>query len=243
MRKPLLALASLAIVASGAFASLAGAADHRDSPVAQMNAAADINDVYLFRSPANANNAVAVITVSPLIAPSDNMTRGVFDPSVQYQVHIDRNADLRDDVTLNIRTTSSPPSVIIEGAGGPITAAITPPGSSTAMVTEAGPVKVFAGLRDDPFFFDLTAFQAFVANPRAPAAGLRSPGAGAPADTFAGVNTLAIAIEAPVTVLTGGTSANAGTIKAWVSTTRGGARIDRMAIPTINTALVATANK
>src|SRR5256885_9479661 len=132
---------------------------HRDGPLATANPTADITDVYAFRSPENNNNLVLAIDVNPLIAPSDNGTRGVFDPTVQYQVHLNKSGGLTDDITVNIRVTSSPNNVIIEGMGAPISAAITPPGATTPIVTNPGNVKVFAGLRDDPFFFDLAAFQ------------------------------------------------------------------------------------
>jgi hypothetical protein len=237
-------VATVAMLASAAFGSLAtvSGADHRDSPLNQANPTADINDVYAFRSPENAANLVLAISVNPLIAPSDNATRGNFDPDVQYQVHVDRNGDLADDALVTIRRTTGP-QITIEGLGAPITAQITPPNATAPVITNVSGVKVFAGLRDDPFFFDLTAFQQFVANPQAPANGLRPAGGGNPSDAFAGTNVLAIVIEAPVTAITGATNANSGTIKAWVSTTRNGSRIDRMAIPAINTALIPSAQK
>jgi hypothetical protein len=207
------------------------------------NRTADINDVYLFRSPENNNNLVGVITISPLIMPAENLTRGAFDPLVQYQIHIDRNSDLRDDVTVNIRMTNNPPQIVLEGLGAsPFTAPITPPGAAPMVKSEGG-LKVFAGLRDDPFFFDVAAFRAFLANPQAPAKGLRPAGGGDPVDGFAGTNVLAVVFEAPATAVSGAANANSGTIKSWVSTTKGGARIDRMAIPTINTALIPSAQK
>ena len=57
MRKKLFAVAGMAMLASAVFASFAGAADHLDSPANISNPTADINDVYAFRSPTNANNS------------------------------------------------------------------------------------------------------------------------------------------------------------------------------------------
>jgi hypothetical protein len=244
MRKALFGLAVLAIVASGSFASMATVrgADHGDSPLNMSNPTADINDVYAFRSPEN-NNLVVAISANPRIAPSDNATRGNFDPTVQFQIHVDGTGDLRDEATVTFRVTSSPPTLIVEGLGAPIAAPITPPGATSPMVKAEGNIKLFAGLRDDPFFFDLAGFQAFVANPRAPVNGLRAAGGGAPVDSFAGSNILAIVLELPVTAVTGASNANTGTIRTWVSSTRGGNRIDRMAIPAINTALIPSAQK
>ncbi len=234
MRKGLLVIAALAVVVSGLFATMASAADHAESPLNVSNPTADINDVYAFRSPANPDNLVIAISVNPLIAPSDNATRGVFDSLVTYQVHVDLDGNLIDDATVNIRKAGN--SLVVEGLGAPMSAAITSPGASP-IINQVGPVKVFAGLRDDPFFFDLAGFQGFLANPQVPAKGLRAAGDGDPVDAFAGVNVLAIVLEVPVTAVTGGDSADGGVIRTWVSTRRGG-RIDRMAIPVINTVLI-----
>jgi hypothetical protein len=62
-------------------------------------------------------------------------------------------------------------------------------------------------------------------------------------DAFAGTNVLAIVVELPITLLTGETSSSAGVIKTWVSAEREGKRIDRMAIPAINTALIPSGMK
>ena len=234
MRKGFLVVAALATVMSAVLATMANAADHRDSPLNVGNPTADINDVYAFRSPTNPDNLVVAISVNPLIVPSDNATRGVFDNKVTYQLHVDLDGDLADDATVNIRQAGD--SLVIEGLGPAVAAKITPPGASP-IINEAGPVKVFAGLRDDPFFFDLAGFQGFLSDPQVPAKGLRAPGAGDPVDAFAGTNVLAIVVELPVVAVTGGSSADEGVIKSWVSTSRGG-RIDRMAIPAINTALI-----
>jgi len=239
MRKKLFAVAGLALLASATFASYAGAADHRDSPSNISNPTADINDVYAFRSPTNANNLVVAISANPLIVPADNARRGVFDPAVQFKINVDGNGDLSPDAVVNIRRAGD--TLVFEGLGEAIAAQITAPGQAP-VINRASPVTAFAGLRDDPFFFDLAGFQAFVANPQAPAAGLRAAGAGSPVDAFAGTNILAIVVELPVTAMTGGANANTGTIKTWVTSHRQN-RIDRMAIPAINTALIPTAQK
>jgi hypothetical protein len=243
LRKALFAVAGLALIASGAMASVAttvSGADHRDSPINISNPTADINDVYAFR---NGNNLVIAISANPLIAPSDNVSRGFFDPAVQFQIHIDRTGDVSDDALVTIRGTTNPARIVIDHPGPSFEATVTPPQSTTPVITDKDGIKIFAGLRDDPFFFDLTGFQAFIANPTAPARGLRPASAGAPADTFAGLNVFAIVVEVPITAVTGAANANTGTIKVWVSSSKNGARIDRMAIPAINTALIPSAQK
>jgi len=244
LRKLVFALAGLALIASGGFAAVAQGADHRDGPLSQANPTGDLTDLYAFRSPADNNNLVVAINVNPLIVPTDYVSRGSFDPTVQYQLHVNKSTGYADDVTVNMRVTSSPYNLVVEGLGAPIVAPITPPTASAPIVTNApGGIKVFAGERDDPFFFDLNAFNDLTSKPCVPVNGIRCAGAGAPADTFAGTNVLSIVVELPITAVTGAANSNAGTIKAWVSTTKAsGGRLDRMAIPAINTALI-TADK
>ena len=50
-------------------------------------------------------------------------------------------------------------------------------------------------------------------------------------------------IELPIIALTGAPTSDTGVIMVWASTTRAGTQVDRMAIPTINTALIPTASK
>ena len=201
MRRKLFAIAAIALLASAGFASIANAADHRDSPLNVANPAADINDVYAFRSGANPNDLVLAISVNPLIAPSDNATRGVFDNSVTYQIHVDGNGDLKDDVTVNIHKDGD--SLVFEGLTQRPDQRQNHASWRGPDHQSAGPIKVFAGLRDDPFFFDLAGFQTFLGNPQVPAAGLRTAAEGQPVDAFAGTNVLAIVVELPVTSVSG----------------------------------------
>lgn len=229
-----------AIVVVGALWAIgtANGADHRDGPAAEGNPALDITDVYAFRSPANADNLVVGFGVNGLTTPDKNAS-ATFNPDATYTLHVDNNGDLADDATVNVDfDNSTPQKFSITGLGAnPITGEVTPAGS-TPKITDAGGIKAFAGLRDDPFFFDLVAFKKFVAGPYVPAAGLRAAADGAPADTFAGTNVSYVIIELPITATTGAATSNTGTIKAWVSTTAGGSQLDRMAIPAINTALI-----
>ena len=228
-----LALAAAALWALGP----ASGADHRDSPAAEANAALDITDVYAFRSPANNDNLVVAFGVNGLTAPADNDSAR-FNAEATYTLHVDTDGDLADDATVNVDFDSSTPqNFTITGLGDPITGAVTPAGD-TPNVVSAGGISAFAGLRDDPFFFDLVGFQSFVAGPYVPAAGLRADGDGDPADTFAGTNVSYVVLELPVTAVTGAADSSTGVIKAWVSSSTGGSQLDRMGIPAINTALI-----
>jgi hypothetical protein len=231
-------LLSLAVlIGSAAMLVINGAsgADHKDGPAAAGNLPLDISDVYAFRSPTANDNLVVAVGVNSLTAPSANSTTK-FSSTGSYLMHVDNNGDLADDATATWKfDTSTPQKFTITGLpGGNITGTVTAPGSAPSIATSGG-IKAFAGLRDDAFFFDLTAFNKFKAGPYVPAAGLRAAADGAPADTFAGTNITYMVLELPITALTGAATSNTGTIKAWASTDSGSGQLDRMGIPTINT--------
>lgn len=237
------AIALLVAVSLG----VASGADHRDSPGAEADKAADITDVYAFRS---GDNLVIAVGVNGLTAPADNAAAN-FSNDVTYTVHVDKDANLATDeatVKVNFSGSGDQQQFSVSGLGanpitGPVTSPSTAANPAAPKITETGGIKVFAGQRDDAFFFDLTAFKKFVAGPYVPAAGLRAAADGAPADTFKGTNVSYIVLELPVTAVTGAANANTGIIRAWANTTRGANQIDRMAIPAINTALIPSDQK
>ena len=109
---------------------VAQSADHADAPAVGGDAAADITDVYAFRSPTNADNLVVALNVNPLSVPGD--TARVFASDVSYQIHVDNTGDLVADATVTV-TFSTPDSdgtqtFSIAGLGGtPITGKTTRP--------------------------------------------------------------------------------------------------------------------
>jgi hypothetical protein len=235
LKRFVLLFALVAAVTGMLVAITANAADHRDSPSVENDPSADITDVYAFRSPANNDNLVVALDVNGLTPPAEMRN---FAQDVSYEIHVDNTGDLNADANVKITFSGSPLMFKAEGLGAsPITGEVTPPGSAQAKVTDSGGIKVFAGPRDDAFFFDLVGFKNFVAHPAAPVTGLR-PAGETPVDQFAGTNISAIVIELPITAVTGAANSNTGTIKAWASTSRGGSQVDRMAIPAINTALI-----
>ena len=222
-------------------------ADHRDSPSVEGDPAADLADVYAFRSPENSDNLVVIMTVNGLTAPPENTTRN-FATGVTYNIHVDNTGDLVADATASITFSGDPLRFTITGlTAEPITGDVTPPSTDpdapAPVITTVDGIKAFAGQRDDPFFFDLVGFLAFVAGPYVPAEGLRAAGNTPASDTLAGTNVSAIVIELPITALTGEATSDTGTIKAWASTWRDGSQVDRMAIPAINTALIPSDQK
>src|SRR5438445_10685271 len=81
-----------ALVAIGLSLGLGEAADHRDGPIfgppgtTSANGRPDVNDIYLFQSPANASNTVIVMDVSPF---SGVLTPITFDQTVFFDLKVD----------------------------------------------------------------------------------------------------------------------------------------------------------
>lgn len=212
---------TIATIGAAGIARWAAGADHRDSMALTADPAADIADVYTFRSPTNPSNLVLVMTVSGLIPPSEAAIAS-FDRDVLYQFRIDNTGDAVEDLVIQAFPTGSGDNQVMRfrGPDAPVstgtqntvvrsaeTAQVRISRGSTPITVSNDGITVFAGVRDDPFFFDLTQFQAILAGQ---ASGFRNPGV----DTFAGTNVLAIVIEVPISML-GGPNLN-----VWGTTSR-----------------------
>ena len=247
-------------------------ADHRDAPGLLSDPAADINDVYAFVNP-NTNNIVLAMTVNPFTAPGINAT---FSPDCLYQFKIDNTGaaveDLVIQVTFDTPTGSASNATQNFTVVGPVKPAktgvvgslvksdmsVTGPinnSGSSDFTTGSNGIKVFAGIRDDPFFFDFVYVIGFLNN-KTPK---RNPGI----DFFAGFNVSIIAIELPASMLKGadnnirvwGTTSLPSSFKRAISSKKGAmpgaddkgsktyVQKDRMGNPAINTVLIASAHK
>ncbi len=217
-------MTALALVAGAAlvigYSASALSADHQDSPATLSAPTADINDVYTWM---DGNNVVLAMTVYPA-APSG----AAFDPTVQYVLHTASGTSI-------LLPPSDPVDVIATfDATGNIklwlgsTEYVTGnPGSSSGLTSADGKVKVFAGLRADPFFFNLDGFKNAVATVESVAGSLTfneagcpalnsaqetllvgqlasAPDGGAPSNHFATFNGLAIVVSADKSLLTAG---------------------------------------
>lgn len=206
----------LIAVASGAYLI---AADHIDAPgvtgAGSASIGSDITDVYSF---ANGDNMVFVVNTQGLLSPSATAT-ATFDEEVMIEINID-NSSTKDNIEdLVIQATFEGGKVRVYGPVAPVTtglqstllsnlsveAAITS-GATPVIGTNNG-IKVFAGPRDDPFFFDLTQFKAVLGGT---ATSFNNPGT----DTFAGTNVMALVIEVPKSQL------GTGTINIWATSNR-----------------------
>lgn len=202
-----------------AAASPTFAADHLDSSIASANLQSDIADVYLFRSPVNPNNVVLVATHQSIFDFAGGNTGGaMFTDQGTYAFLIDTGGDAREEITLSTKFTENGRKFTMSGfTFGSISGTVTPVGTAQPLIAEKNGVKIFAGPRDDPFFFDLIGFREFIAAVNAPpvyapALGLRSAAGGVPVNFFSG-NVAAIVVELPIAFLTNNSNPNAGIIK------------------------------
>jgi hypothetical protein len=190
------------------------AADHIDSP-AVMGTGSDITDVYAFQStaPGSSSNMVFVVNVQGLLAPGSATANASFDEEVMIEINIDNNADNNEDLV--IQATFENGKVKVYGPAAPIQKGVTSTlvtnttvteaaitvGTAAPVIGESNGIKVFAGPRDDPFFFDLDAFKAVIDGT---ATSFNNPGT----DKFKGTNVLALVVEVPKSMLGSSSSIN-----------------------------------
>jgi hypothetical protein len=223
MRK-LLAAAAVAGAAAVAFAILPiGASDHLDAPLVKKDGRTDINDVYVFQSPRNANKVVLAMTVNPGAGVISGTS---FDPKARYSFDIDTNGDAIADKSIRVkfdpvsknghqRLELNGPGISAKGAVGDRLSV-----KGDGQRHSVGVVR--AGVFDDPFFFDLDAFRN----------GLQFCSGGVGTNFFAGLNTSAIIVEVPKSVVTGASSSIGIEGR---TTDKHGVQIDRFGRPAINT--------
>lgn len=242
------------------------AADHSEAPLADHDRPADIGDVYAFLDPADNTKVVFAFTVVGFIVPSENANQGAFDSNVRYRLELEETgdavADRFIDVTFSERTSRTTPqtATIILPNGTRVTAPTTAPSLSATAPTRtvttdaASGVSFFAGVADDPFFFDIPGFNRFVASIQSGA-----PDASQLArarDSFAGYNTMGVVVSVPLSMLrtTNGVIGVDMLTQRQIKRTykpRSGeivysgkyANVDRMGVPAINTVLLPFARK
>ncbi len=151
-------LIAVAITAAATVSPLhtdtANAADHVDAPRSTANLLADITDIYAWHT--GDGKVVAVLDFAGL---TEAGTPPKFDANVLYGIHVDNTGDNLPDHNAWIRFG--------QDAGGNWGVQVTDlPGGAPVVsgpintVINAGlGLRVWAGPRDDPFFFDLDGFK------------------------------------------------------------------------------------
>jgi Domain of unknown function (DUF4331) len=193
------------------------AADHIDTP-AVTGQSSDITDLYVFRAQ-DVNNLVFVANTQGLLAPGSTAA-AKFDENTVIEFNIDNTGDAVEDLVIQCKYDAASNSMRVYGPvlpsekgtrsklEGSVTASavVTAYGAAPTIGTGGSGIKVFAGPRDDPFFFDLNRFKGILAGTFP---GFANPGT----DAFAGTNVLSVVVEVPKSLLGG-----SGSINTWIET-------------------------
>lgn len=215
-----------ALAIAGAFLI---AADHLDAP-SSGGTTADIADFFAFEPTLGSDNTTFVVDLQSSVLP--DLAYGTFDEDVLTEINIDTDGDLVEDYVIQAYPQNG---TMYFFSGVPVQTGLnsqiladSPLGEvaisgSTAIVAEGmNGTKVFAGPRQDPFFFDFFQFNAVI-NPDVNSAPMGFKTAAEAEDTFDGANTMSIVVEIPNSMLGTTSTTNALGIpvyKTWVTTNR-----------------------
>ncbi len=158
------------------------AADHGDSPAAADDVAADISDFYAWHT--EDGRLVAAMAFAGF---GEAGAAATYDAEVLYGIHIDRNGDNISDHDIWFRfgqNAAGDWGVMASGLPGEDDAVV---GGVEETLEGAGGAQLFAGLRDDPFFFDFQGFGDTLATGQIMFDADR--------DSFAGTNVTALVVE------------------------------------------------
>ncbi len=198
MKVRLAATAAALLGAAAIGISTPDAADHAEAPGTQADPVTDIADLYAW---VDSGTLTAIVTFNPLIPALGDGGAPVYDDEALYEVHVDTNADGVADETVSVRFGQNGASDWGVQATFGLSATTVLEGPVETTITGSGN-KVWAGLADDPFFFDYQGFTDTLATATIAFDGTR--------DFFAGRNVMVIAVELPAS----------GTIDVWATTGR-----------------------
>ena len=141
------------------------AADHLDGPAVMTNPMGDIGDVYAWTN-GSGSDAPTNVNLAMTVSPAD-MGSNSFGPSIQYVFHASSHAGASNPVAFGapgteskvICTFASDTSAQCWAVQGTTVKDYVKGNPSTAMTSADGKMKVFAGRRSDPFFFNLAGFK------------------------------------------------------------------------------------
>ncbi|MFO0950581.1 MAG: DUF4331 family protein [Isosphaeraceae bacterium] len=241
-------LAGLLALAAAAATVPARAADHRDGPRVltdlSVRGAIDLNDLYLFVSPANKNNTVLFLSTGS--AGVGVVTPPYFFPGCIYEFRISNDGNHLTDELIFQFVFSNPDAFLrqsyvmyaVNGVTGQSSVAATGVTGKNAAIRGGGLVR--AGIYDDPFFFDVLAFNKFrdQVGIGAPLGDRVAPflAPNIPNNFFGNFNVLGIVVEVPRVRLQ--STHNNPNIAVWIRVLLpNGVQYDRMGRPAINTAV------
>ncbi|HUM96576.1 MAG TPA: DUF4331 family protein [Chitinophagaceae bacterium] len=204
----------------GCMALVAGiiyAADHIDAPGVTgpggTSMGNDLTDIYAFQNPSDNSKMVLVCNVQGLMSPTATAS-AKFANNTMYEMNIDNTGDNVEDLVIQFLVQNNkvraygPFTPLSTGMASTVKAdavytetTVTPYGTAPIVGTNTNGIKIFAGPRDDPFFFDLARFKEILGGTQT---GFRNPGV----DAFAGTNVMSLVIELPKSMLGTGASIN-----------------------------------
>ncbi|MGB3299583.1 MAG: DUF4331 domain-containing protein [Phormidesmis sp.] len=251
----------LGLMAVTGTATFVNASDHDDGETELKGRNLNLTDLYVFREgdqnpSASPDNLVLIMNTNPR---SVARQQYYFSTKARYEFMVSRVADKdasptgTPDVTLQF-TFAAPNAqgqqpytmtVIDGGNSSTITGQTTAIGDEpmvTSGTVGSSMVKVFAGLREDPFYFDVEQFFRVRAGALkiGPAVGFRTPDKAV--DFAAGYNVNAIAVQIPTALLAGDSGVT--TFDVWETISTGSGKtfnqVERLARPAINEGLVVT---
>ena len=240
------------------------ASDHDDGEVDTKGRNLNLTDLYVFREKdqnpgAGAGNLVFIMNTNPR---SLARQQYYFSTKARYEFNVTRvtnndatptgkpNVVLRFEFDAPNNYNQQPVKVTAIRDGGKysatgVTTALNPNPSTAPTINQVSlggqTFAMFAGLREDPFFFDVEQFFRVRAGARAigPAVGFRPPEKAI--DFAKGYNVNAIAVRVPIKFLQGSTSAK--TFDVWQTISVPGqdnkfVQVERLARPAINEGLI-----
>ncbi|MEO0538890.1 MAG: DUF4331 domain-containing protein [Cyanobacteria bacterium P01_A01_bin.123] len=249
-------------LAVGTGALYVRASDHDDGESEIKGRHLNLTDLYVFREAdqnpgADADNLVFIMNTNPR---SLARQQYYFSTRARYEFQVTRVSD--NDATptgvadVTLRFEFDPPddnnqqsftvTAITDGATSTARGRTTPITASPAVnrVSLGGStLGVFAGLREDPFFFDVEQYFRVRAGALGigPAAGFRDPSTAI--DFAVGYNVNAIAVQIPIAFLQGSTEATTFDVWQTIAVPGDGGKFDqveRLARPAINEGLIVT---
>jgi hypothetical protein len=188
-RRAALVLAALASCGALAVLSTGRASDHLDGPRVTADPQSDITDVFAFTSPEDASRVVLAMALTPYASTSARFSSGVDyvfrvrrvtaqSPLTLASTVLDVTCDFDDGGVQTVRC-AAPGGLSAQALVGAL-------GGAGADAGAAPSMRVFAGLRADPAFFDRQGALATIAADRTSFTGQNA---------FAGANVLAIVVE------------------------------------------------
>jgi len=258
-RLSLIALAVFTTV--GVASSYVRSSDHDDGEVDTKGRNLNLTDLHVFREEDQNSSATPGYLVLSMSTNPRSLARQqyYFSTRARYEFKITRAANKNASPTglpdAILRFEFGAPdanqqqdikiTTIVDGATTTATAKTTPLSSGSQPIVNqvslgGANASVFAGLREDPFFFDVEQYFRVRAGARGigPAVGFRPPNTAV--DFTRGYNVNAIAVRIPISLLAGGS--NAKVFDVWETISVGAAgkftQVERLARPIINEGLV-----